>query len=124
MTTGREQIAKALDIVKDFTPAEWAEFLHISRKFRKADLPEYENSISTSADAKDLLNILVDATIDFLKERKLDDVYEVSFSADGLYDSVKFGEWTPSTDASISFVGLQEDNKLGCMVRKEITDYM
>ena len=124
MTTEREQIAKALDIVKDFTPGEWAEFLHISRKFRKADLPEYENPISTSADAKDLLNILVDATIDFLKERKLDDVYEVSFSADGLYDSVEFGEWTPSTDALISFVGLQKDKKLECMVRKEITEYM
>lgn len=124
MTTEREQIAKALDIVKDFTPAEWAEFFHISRKFRKADLPEYENPISTSADAKDLLNILVDATIDFLKERNLDDVYEVSFSADGLYDSVAYGEWTPSTDASISFVGLQEDEDKDYRVRKLITSYM
>jgi hypothetical protein len=87
-------------------------------------LPDYKSPISTSDDAKDLLNILVDATIDFLKERKLDDIYEVSFGADGLYDSVAYGEWTPSTDASISFVGLQEDEDKDYRVRKLITSYM
>ena len=121
-----KKIADVLDLAKNFTPKEWAEFLHLSRKYRKADLPDYKSPISTSDDAKDLLNILVDATIDFLKERKLDDVYEVSFGADGLYDSVAYGEWTPSTDASISFVGLQEDKDgdKDYRVRKLITSYM
>ena len=124
MDTENKKIADVLDLAKNFTPKEWAEFLHLSRKYRKADLPEYKNPISTSADARDLLNILVQTTIDFLKERKLDDVYEVSFGADGLYDSVAYGEWTPSTDASISFVGLQEDEDDDFKVRKLITDYM
>ena len=124
MDTENKKIADVLDLAKNFTPKEWAEFLHLSRKYRKADLPDYKSPISTSDDAKDLLNILVDATIDFLKERKLDDVYEVSFGADGLYDSVAYGEWTPSTDASISFVGLQEDDNKEFRVRKTITDYM
>ena len=77
MITENKKIADVLNLAKNFTPKEWAEFLHLSRKFRKADLPDYKSPISTSDDAKDLLNILVDATIDFLKERKLDDVYEV-----------------------------------------------
>lgn len=124
MITENKKIADVLDLAKNFTPKEWAEFLHLSRKFRKADLPDYKSPISTSDDAKDLLNILVDTTIDFLKERKLDDVYEVSFSVDGLYDSVAYGEWTPSTDASISFVGLQEDKDKEYRVRKSITSYM
>ena len=126
MIIENKKIADVLDLAKNFTPKEWAEFLHLSRKFRKADLPDYKSPISTSDDAKDLLNILVDTTIDFLKERKLDDVYEVSFSADGLHDSVAYGEWTPSTDASISFVGLQEDEDEDkeYRVRKSITSYM
>lgn len=126
MIIENKKIADVLDLAKNFTPKEWAEFLHLSRKFRKADLPDYKSPISTSDDAKDLLNILVDTTIFFLKERKLDDVYEVSFSADGLYDSVAYGEWTPSTDASISFVGLQEDEDEDkeYRVRKSITSYM
>jgi hypothetical protein len=124
MYTENKKITDVLELAKNFTPKEWAEFLHLSRKFRKADLPDYENPISTSTDARDLLNILVQTTIDFLKERKLDDVYEVSFSADGLYDSVAYGEWTPSTDASISFVGLQEDEDKDYRVRKLITSYM
>ena len=124
MNTENKKIVDVLELAKNFTPKEWAEFLHLSRKYRKADLPDYKSPISTSDDAKDLLNILVDATIDFLKERKLDDVYEVSFGADGLYDSVAYGEWTPSTDASISFVGLQEDEDRDYKVRKLITSYM
>lgn len=124
MNTENKKIVDVLELAKNFTPKEWAEFLHLSRKYRKADLPDYKSPISTSDDAKDLLNILVDATIDFLKERKLDDVYEVSFSTDGLYDSVAYGEWTPSTDASISFVGLQEDENKDYRVRKLITSYM
>lgn len=124
MNTENNKIVDVLELAKNFTPKEWAEFLHLSRKYRKADLPNYKSPISTSDDAKDLLNILVDATIDFLKERKLNDVYEVSFGADGLYDSVAYGEWTPSTDASISFVGLQEDEDKDYRVRKLITSYM
>ena len=124
MNTENKKIVDVLELAKNFTPKEWAEFLHLSRKYRKADLPDYKSPISTSDDAKDLLNILVEATIDFLKERKLDDVYEVSFGADGLYDSVAYGEWTPSTDASISFVGLQEDEDRDYKVRKLITSYM
>lgn len=124
MNTKNKKIVDVLELAKNFTPKEWAEFLHLSRKYRKADLPEYENPISTYTDARDLLNILVQTTINFLKDKKLDDVYEVSFSADGLYDSVEYGEWTPSTDASISFVGLQDDEDKDLKVRKLITDYM
>ena len=124
MNTENKKIVDVLELAKNFTPKEWAEFLHLSRKYRKADLPDYKSPISTSDDAKDLLNILVNTTIDFLKERNLDDVYEVSFGADGLYDSVAYGEWTPSTDASISFVGLQEDEDRDYRIRKLITSYM
>ena len=124
MNTENKKIVDVLESAKNFTPKEWAEFLHLSRKYRKADLPEYENPISTHTDARDLLNILVQTTINFLKDKKLDDVYEVSFSADGLYDSVEYGEWTPSTDASISFIGLQDDEDKDFKVRKLITDYM
>ena len=66
MNTENKNITSVLDLAKNFTPKEWAEFLHLSRKYRKADLPEYKNPISTTTDARDLLNILVQTTINFL----------------------------------------------------------
>ena len=52
MNTENKKITDVLDLAKNFTPKEWAEFLHLSRKFRKADLPDYKSPISTSDDPK------------------------------------------------------------------------
>ena len=97
------------------------------------DLPKYENSKVTHEQTVELHKLLVQTVIDFLKKENIDEVWEVQFSADGLTDSVKHGEWTPSTDSYIGLIGIQQNGtikhpKTGkeypCMVRALIDESM
>lgn len=119
---GKERIMAAMDIAKEFTPAEWREFFMTSRKYQRMDLPEYQNPISTYNDACDLHKRMVQLCIDFINERNLTDIDEVNFGADGLQSSAKCGEWSPSTDSSLSLVGIQEEEGIRFPVRKIITE--
>lgn len=70
------------------------------------DYGDYENPVTTEKDMKELLEILVQTTIDFINERGLTDIYSVGFGADDLQSSAKFGEWVSATDASIHATGM------------------
>lgn len=74
------------------------------------DYTQYKNPKTTQKDMKELLEILVQTTIDFINERGLTDIYSVGFGADDLQGSAKFGEWEPCTDASIHVCGLGKEN--------------
>lgn len=76
------------------------------------DLPKYENSKVTHEQTVELHKLLVQTVIDFLKKENIDEVWEVQFSADGLTDSVKQGEWTPSTDSYIGLIGIQQSGTM------------
>ncbi len=91
------------------------------------DYDDYKDPITTEKDMKELLEILVQTTIDFINERGLSDIYSVGFSADDLQVSAKYGEWTPATDASIHVTGLgKEKGKDGYeyTVCQRIGEYM
>lgn len=70
---------------------------------------DYKDPKTTKKDMKELLEILVQTTIDFINERELTDIYSVGFGADDLQTSAKSGEWTPATDASIYITGLGKE---------------
>lgn len=70
------------------------------------DYGDYENPVTTEKDMKELLEILVQTTIDFINERGLTDIDSVGFGADDLQSSAKFGEWVSATDASIHATGM------------------
>lgn len=77
---------------------------------RSKDLPTYKNPVTTIDNIKELQERLVQTTIDYIKENNLTDIYDVSFSVDGLEgNAIEFGEWTPCMDSSISVEGLQDD---------------
>ena len=76
-------------------------------------LPQYQNSSVTHEQTQKLHKLLVQTVIDFLKEEKINEVWEVRFTADGLTHSVEFGEWTPSTDSYLGLVGLQDTTLKG-----------
>ena len=85
------------------------------------DLDEYKGSKTTKSDIKDLHKLLVQTCINFIKERNLTDIYEVSFGVDGLEnDAIEFGEWTPGIDSSLSVIGLQKEDDDDFRVRKII----
>jgi hypothetical protein len=67
---------------------------------------DYKDPVTTEKDMKELLEILVQTTIDFINERGLTDIYSVGFGADDLQGSAKFGEWVSCTDASIHVTGM------------------
>ena len=77
---------------------------------RSKDLPTYNNPVTTINNIKELQERLVQTTIDYIKENNLTDIYDVSFSVDGLEgNAIEFGEWTPCMDSSISVEGLQDE---------------
>ena len=93
----------------------------------RRDYDDYKDPITKEKDMKELLEILVQTTIDFINERGLTDIYSVSFGADDLQGSAKFGEWEPCTDASIRVTGMgKEKGKDGheYTVRQNIGSYM
>lgn len=77
--------------------------------FYKPDYDDYKDPITTEKDMKELLEILVQTTIDFINERGLTDIYSVGFGADDLQGSAKFGEWKSCTDASIHVTGIGKE---------------
>lgn len=121
----KNNIEKALEIVKNFTGAEWREFIHLTHKYKFIceDYPEYKNPISTPSDANELQNRIVQLCIDFIQERNLTDIDEVCFGVDGLKDSVQYGEWCSGTDSSISLLGLQQDENMKFPTRHLIAEY-
>lgn len=77
-------------------------------------LPEMEKYSNHNVDEDDmqvLLERLVQTAIDVCKDRGLDVIDEISFGVDGLKDSIEFGGWTPSTDASLKIIGRHEGKR-------------
>lgn len=59
---------------------------------------------------------IVNMVIQFCKEHNLTNVDEFHVSADGIMGSIKFGEWCPCTDSSMSIVETKKDEKTGWML--------
>ena len=116
-------------IIRDYEalPDEAKKVFNKETYFYKPDYDDYKDPITTEKDMKELLEILVQTTIDFINERGLTDIYSVGFGADDLQGSAKFGEWEPCTDASIHITGIgKEKSKDGheYSVCQRIGEYM
>lgn len=116
-------------IIRDYEalPDEAKKVFNKEAYFYKPDYDDYKDPITTEKDMKELLEILVQTTIDFINERGLTDIYSVGFGADDLQGSAKFGEWEPCTDASIHVTGIgKEKSKDGheYSVCQRIGEYM
>ena len=116
-------------IIRDYEalPDEAKKVFNKETYFYKPDYDDYKDPITTEKDMNELLEILVQTTIDFINERGLTDIYSVGFGADDLQGSAKFGEWEPCTDASIHVTGIgKEKSKDGheYSVCQRIGEYM
>lgn len=106
-------------------PMTWEVDPSTVRVCRHDDRPIYKNPITKIKDIRDLQQDLVACVVKFIKRRNLKDIYEVSFSVDGLEgNAIEFGEWTPAMDSYIHVNGLQEEDGKDYRVRKEIGEYM
>lgn len=59
---------------------------------------------------KELQEILVQTCIDYINKNNLTDIYQVSFNADSLAESAKYGKWESCTDSYINIQGLSHEN--------------
>lgn len=78
---------------------------------RSYQYEKFESPITTMEDLSDLQNELMSTAIRFCRERNLTDIDILSFGADGIQDSVEYGEWTPATDSSLVAHGYENDKQ-------------
>lgn len=111
-----EKIDKMIEEFKALSRTEQAMFNQRLRNMEWGEKP-YSNPATTESDISDLQDLLVQICIDFVNNRKLKDIEEISFSVDDLQASADEGEWVPSTDSYIRAVGYEitdaaEDNDM------------
>lgn len=110
MNSYSKKLKASINLFNELTEDEKAAF-NRETFVRIIDREKIKNPQTTKQDMKELLEILVQTTIDFIKERGLKDLDAVGFSADSLQESSKYSEWTPATDASIHVYG--QEKKIG-----------
>lgn len=102
---------------------EKRDFIRITRNhWPDFNFPKYENPQTSIENVKELQEKMVQLCLDYMIEHNLNDIDEISFSADMLQESKEYGEWTPATDSYISVIGFQEDEK-DVKCRKIIGEY-
>lgn len=79
-------------------------------------MEQYENPQTNDKLTFELHNKLVQTVIDFMVQHNIQDIDEVSFSADALQISKAYQKWTPATDSSLTLIGIQDGK------RKEISN--
>lgn len=75
----------------------------------REEIPESKENRVDDDTMSELHYILVQTAIDFINEKKLPNVEAVRFSADGLRESSKYGEWTPATDSFLTLEGIVDE---------------
>lgn len=66
--------------------------------------------VTTKQHVIKLQELLVQTCIDYINENELTDIYSVSFNADSLNESAKYGSWQPCTDSYIKVKGITNEN--------------
>lgn len=91
---------------------------------RPENLEPYSNPVTTKDQLSELQDILVQVCINYININGLTDIDEITFTADSLQHSARFGKWVPATDSYIKAVGCEEvnDGKFEYYVRKKIGD--
>lgn len=111
MNSYSKKLKATINLFEELTEDEKKAFNRETCARIMSDRDLIANPQTTKKDMKELLEILVQTTIDFIKERGLKDLDSVGFSADSLQESSKYSEWTPATDASIRVYG--QEKKVG-----------
>lgn len=118
------EVDKLIENFKKLPTKEKREFALLYGALNSDRLDAYTNPVTTNEHLSELQDILVQVCINYINKNKLTDIDEISFSADSLQHSARFGEWVPATDSFIQAVGLEEvqDGDLTYYVRRKITE--
>ena len=86
-----------------------------------SELKNYTNPITKKEHIKELQEVLIQATIDYINKYNLRDIDEVNINMNGLTGSALEGKWLPCTDSYIEVIGLERGDKY--LERRIIGDY-
>lgn len=131
----REMSAKRLNLEKQLSREEKNKAFRAAlieraraKQSKSDDEIRYEKSrdMIPSKDelARELQERLVQCCIEFILEKGDMDISEVRFSADSLQESADNGEWTCSTDSSISLYGYVWNDETKSNDRAKIGEYI
>ena len=135
-------VKKILDKKKDFNIKEYTDADRVLEEYKKLskedkrnfeiglqalkpeNLEPYSNPVTTEDQLSELQDILVQVCINYININGLTDIDEITFSADSLQRSARFGKWVPATDSYIRAVGYEKinDGKNNYSIRKKIGD--
>lgn len=62
--------------------------------------------------ARELQKKLMQCTIDFFREKDIEDIWSVAWDADDLQASIEEGKWIPYSDSSITLEKITEDGRV------------
>ena len=118
------EVDKLIENFKKLSTKEKRAFALLYGALNSDRLDAYTNPVTSNEHLSELQDILVQVCINYINENKLTDIDEISFSADSLQCSARFGEGVPATDSYIRAVGYEEinDEKNNYCVRKKIGD--
>ena len=118
------EVDRLIENFKKLSTREKRAFALLYGALNSDRLDAYTNPVTSNEHLSELQDILVQVCINYINENKLTDIDEISFSADSLQCSARFGEWVPATDSYIRAVGYEEtnDGKNNYGVRKKIGD--
>ena len=118
------EVDRLIENFKKLSTREKRAFALLYGALNSDRLDAYTNPVTSNEHLSELQDILVQVCINYINENKLTDIDEISFSADSLQCSARFGEWVPATDSYIRAVGYEEinDEKNNYCVRKKIGD--
>lgn len=118
------EVDRLIEDFKKLSSREKRAFAFLYGALNSDRLDTYSNPVTTHEHLSELQDILVQVCINYINENKLTDIDEISFSADSLQHSARFGEWVPATDSFIKAVGVEEvqDGDLTYYVRRKITE--
>jgi hypothetical protein len=91
---------------------EWIKVVPDSVTLRACtEMENFPNSKMREEDLYYLWESMVQTIIDVCKEKKLNEIDELSFSIDDLKSSIEYGRWVPASDASLRIIGYHNSQR-------------
>jgi hypothetical protein len=108
-TEDSEELKNAISAAEKLSEAEKRKLYFYALR---DEVPRVKEEILKDDDVCELHDILVQTVIDYINEKGWKEVDAISFGADGLIASSEYGEWTPSTDSSLTIEGIKDGNRV------------
>lgn len=100
-----KELNEAVDTIKKLSEADKRV---VARECFSERIPDGKEMLDGEV-LGELHDILMQTTIEFIREKGLKNIWGVSFGADGLQESAEIGTWCPGSDSFLGVEGLEDE---------------